>query len=187
MTPTFRDHELDFDMDLYAEAERFLEKNADDLRGMALLAYQHRGNPKHLRQLSFQWARSARRMAAAVSRWPQWFLETDGMPPLITEVDEAIALFALAAVPEVQAEQMKAEWKDRSLRAWQIEELISRWKDAEAVIRGEVTKLKSHATIREFGEHTVILGWTTPQVVGPEAEALWIGKRVRVTLVLDES
>ena len=178
--------ELDFDMDLYAEAERFREKNADDLRGMALLAYAHRSNPKHLRQLSFQWARDARRMASAVRRWPSWFMETDHMPPRITEADEAITLFALAAVPEAQAEKMKAEWRDRSLRSWQVEEGISRWRDAEAEADGKVHRLKSHATVREIGEHTVILTWVTPQVVGPELEALWKDKRVRVLLVLQE-
>jgi hypothetical protein len=175
----------EFDEELYALAEKFQAANANDLRGMALLAYEHRAKLASLRQLSFQWARDARRMAAAVSRWPDWFMPTDGMPARITEVDEAITLFGLAAIPEDEATKIFRLWRNHSWRSWQVKEYVDRENQAAREAAGTVKRLRCKATVREIGPHTIILSVASENLLQEGVETLWSGMAVKVLLVQD--
>lgn len=187
MTPSILPQPAEFDEALYAEAEQYQAQSAADLVGMACLAYEHRQDRAAIRQLSFQWARDARRMAAAVNRWSDWFIASNGMPAMITEVDEAITLFALAALPEDEATPLLHAWREHSYRSWQVKDMIERAKAAKAESAGQVKRLKARAVVREIGPHLVLLTLDGADALPGEAEREWAGRRVKVTLVLEEA
>lgn len=120
--------EEQFNEALYEQAERLIKKNSDDLVGMALLAHENRRSKPALRQLSQHFGRSARSMVNAVARYPNWFLGVDDAPRIAAEPDELLALFAMCLLPKPECEKVYAQWRSKTLRAWQVIELVQETK-----------------------------------------------------------
>jgi len=116
------------EMALFAEAERVIGSNADDLVKMAMLAFNNRRVPGAQRVLSFKFGRNSRLLARAVTRWPEWFMPVDGAPARAAEPDELLALFTIAGMPKEASDDMYANWRRYSWRAWKIREEVDKWR-----------------------------------------------------------
>lgn len=171
--------QVEFNEEVYAEAEHLRGLSAESLRLMALYAWDHRTDKEALRACSMAYERSASRMAAAVVRWPSWFMVTDGMPPLATSVDDCLSLFAIAGLPREEGERLFRKWRDHTWSYWQVREHIDRLQDGKAqVIRLHVSRVK----VLDCNSHNLRLGIASGYGLTEESMLQWQGKEAKLTL-----
>jgi hypothetical protein len=118
---------------LYEQAVGMMSVGADALRGMALLSYKHRKQPEALKVLSEAWGRNSKTMARAVARHSEAF---EGEVSRL-EADGYLALFALGRLPKKDEVAVHGQWREKTLKAWQVRDLVQEWFELRKASRRE--------------------------------------------------
>lgn len=164
---------------LYGKAEALLGVTGEALVAQGLLAHEHRRNGDAMRVLSFVWGRNARHLAVAVSRWPHYFMPTDGVEPPALEPDEVQTLFMLAALPKGIAEELHTKWRRYSWRAWRVREEVEDWRTQQKdprLLRLRVRGGKVSDVVTAEASAAVTVQWAAKDKTLPKLT--WQGKTV---------
>lgn len=122
---------------LYERAQLLIGVGADSMRGMALLAFQQRKSRQALNVLNEAWGRNSKFMARAVSRHADLF---EGEQPKL-DSDGYLSLFAMGRLPRKLEQPYYDQWREGSLKAWQVQQLVQNHFEQKKAAHGQRVKI----------------------------------------------
>lgn len=166
--------------EIFGQAEQLIGTDVECIRLMALFAYDNRKDRFALKTISEAYWRNARQMAMAVIRWPGEFMSQDGSSPGAVSVDRVLSLFELARFSRQESNELYREMCRKSLRYWQVKELI----EIRRLAKQPCPKLRiKRAKIDSMTLSRLSLKFD-PEHHLPDEALAWLGKIVNVRLEL---